>query len=573
MPFEKITPAKMAWLPDGTPFSERFDDIYFSRAGGEAETRHVFLSGNNLPNRWSGRRHFTIIETGFGTGLNFLTTLKEWQATRQPGQWLYFISIEKHPIRKEDLTKILPAGNILLDHYPDALPGFHYQPIDKEQVTLLLIHADMETALQELSCKADAWFLDGFAPARNPEMWTPELFKQMNRLSAADATAATYTVARAVRDGLVEAGFKVEKAKGFGHKRDMVRAYREGNAIIQNLPAKVSVIGGGLAGCSTAYALAKRGVNVDLHERHPKPAMEASGNPVAILNPYLAREWSAQTLLYSQAFHFTRNLLTHSDFTRWQASGILQLSARKHTEEWQKEVIDLLGLPEDYTSIVSAKSASEHAGIPLNRGGLWFKQGAWMEPSAFCEWMLKSSSIMSHFTNDVSVLENDVPTVLANAKDAKHFIDLPLIPVRGQLSFVSNVTAQLPLKTILSYAGYALPNGNDLCLGATFDSGLIHDDLRESDHDYNIGIFSEVLASEWKPNSPVTGRVAYRTRTPNRLPLLGELEENLWTLLALGSRGATLAPLLGECIASLLTGTVLPIPLSVMKAINARRFQ
>lgn len=209
--------------------SERFDDVYFSAEDGLAETRHVFIEGNNLPGAWAGRERFVIAETGFGTGLNFLTAWKLFKETAGPGQRLDFISFEQFPLGPEEIREALEVWGdelkeeieVLLRRYPLLIPGFHKIVVD-EYVSLLLVFDDVNRALPGLDAKVDCWFLDGFKPASNPEMWTETVFENMARLSAPGASFATFTAAGFVKRGLQDAGFTVTKVPGFGRKREML---------------------------------------------------------------------------------------------------------------------------------------------------------------------------------------------------------------------------------------------------------------------------------------------------------------------------------------------------------------
>jgi len=220
------TYAKVGWTDDGQPLSESHDDVYFSKASGLDETRHVFLTHNQLPQRFTDKDTFTIAETGFGTGLNFLATCQLWQAHAKAGQHLNFISVEKYPLTATDLKQALnlwpeltPLTQQLLNGYDALLNG---TPLVMDNITLTLSVADSNTALPTWRAPVDAWFLDGFAPAKNPDMWTNTLFDTMTRLSTSGTTAATFTAAGTAKRGLKSAGFEVKKVRGFGHKRDML---------------------------------------------------------------------------------------------------------------------------------------------------------------------------------------------------------------------------------------------------------------------------------------------------------------------------------------------------------------
>lgn len=213
--------------PKGTIISKEFGDVYFSVQDGLAETRHVFIEGNNLPTRWQGRENFTIAETGFGTGLNFLAAWQLFDETAKPDQKLDFISFEKYPLSVNEIREALTPWQfgerleILLQNYPLRISGFH-KLLLTDQITITLILGDINDMIPQLKASIDCWFLDGFKPSSNPEMWSDIVFANMNRLSRPGATFATFTAAGFVKRGLQNAGFNVHKIKGFGTKRDML---------------------------------------------------------------------------------------------------------------------------------------------------------------------------------------------------------------------------------------------------------------------------------------------------------------------------------------------------------------
>jgi tRNA 5-methylaminomethyl-2-thiouridine biosynthesis bifunctional protein len=217
----------------GAPRSEHFDDVYFSAEDGLEETRHVFLDGNDLPAGWQDRPRFVIAETGFGTGLNFLAAWKLFEETAGPGRHLEFVSFEKYPLDGQEIQLYLQPWAVefkdflpvLRDKYPLLVPGFH-KVLLSPRVTLTVVFDDVNAALPQLESPVDAWFLDGFKPSTNPDMWSATVFREMARLSHPGTRFATFTVAAAVRRGLEAAGFEIRKAPGFGRKRDMLTGYK-----------------------------------------------------------------------------------------------------------------------------------------------------------------------------------------------------------------------------------------------------------------------------------------------------------------------------------------------------------
>ena len=241
---------------EGAAFSETYGDTYWSLDGGLDETRHVFLSGNELPARWLARERFTLLETGFGTGLNFLCAWQRFRETAPAGARLHYLSVDKHPFRQEDLQhlygqwpQLAPLGAALLDRYPPLIPGFHRLHLDDGRVALTLLWGEAAEMLAQVDARVDAFFLDGFAPARNPDMWDEALFAQLARLAAPGATFATYSAAGKVSRGMTAAGFAVEKKPGFGRKREMLCGRFAGTLQAEvRRERRALVIGGGIAG-------------------------------------------------------------------------------------------------------------------------------------------------------------------------------------------------------------------------------------------------------------------------------------------------------------------------------------
>ena len=224
-----LEPARLIFSDAGPPFSDAYGDVYYSAAGGHAQARHVFLGGNDLPARWQGRARFTILETGFGLGLNFLATWLAWQSDPQRCSQLHFVSVEKHPFLADDLVLAHAAwpelhlfSEELRSHWPPLLAGEHRLELADGRVILTLVFGDALEALTKINLTADAFYLDGFSPARNSDLWSPELCRSLARLANDGATLATWSVAGAVRQALREAQFAVKKRPGFAGKRQML---------------------------------------------------------------------------------------------------------------------------------------------------------------------------------------------------------------------------------------------------------------------------------------------------------------------------------------------------------------
>lgn len=214
-------------------FSDQFEDVYYSAEDGLAETRHVFLSGNDIESRFAGLAEgetFTIAETGFGTGLNFLATLKLWQSEPRAGT-LEFWSIEKYPVARADIAAIgknwpelAPLAASLADRYNPSENGIYEIPL-AQNAKLFLLVGDISEMLPQLPAHIDAWYLDGFAPDKNPQMWSAELFREMHKRADSQTTIATYTAAGVVKKALRNHGFKIKRLPGFGKKWHMLKAW------------------------------------------------------------------------------------------------------------------------------------------------------------------------------------------------------------------------------------------------------------------------------------------------------------------------------------------------------------
>jgi tRNA 5-methylaminomethyl-2-thiouridine biosynthesis bifunctional protein len=342
MSFTPLQPARLAYAPDGTPKSETFNDIYHSADGGPGQARHVFLEGNGLPERWADKRQFVILENGFGTGLNFLTTWAAWRADPQRPEKLHYFATELHPFRVEDLASLQRKwkdleflADALRANWPPLLPGFHRIEFAAGKVVLTLMLGEAEASLRKLRASVDAFYLDGFDPQKNPQMWSPALLKRCGQLAAPNATFATWTVAGQVRRAIVEAGFVAEKKPGFGSKRQMLAGRIAERPKLALKPSnqgrqEAVIIGAGLAGCALAERLAVRGWRVNILDRHPHPAGEASGNLAGILRPMLSRDDNLASRLNRACFLYLEQNWRHLDQIgqppRRNLNGILQIA-------------------------------------------------------------------------------------------------------------------------------------------------------------------------------------------------------------------------------------------------------
>jgi len=598
---------------DGQPVSRRFGDIYFSRASGLEETRHVFLRQNRLAERFAelpraGR--FTIGETGFGTGLNFLCAWQLFEQTAPPAAILHFVSTELYPLSADELAAALGlwpdiAGYAkqLFAQWGPAPAGWHRLHFSGGRVLLTLLVGDARETLKRFEGAVDAWFLDGFAPAKNPELWEPDLLQAIADHSRPGATCATYTSAGHVRRGLALTGFRVEKVAGFGGKREMLRGEFTGvwRSAVGADAREAVVIGGGLAGTAASFSLARRGWQVTLLEQQEVLAGAASGNPQGVLYARLSPRQTPLSRLVLAGYQYTLRLLREllpCDGAGWHDCPVLQL-AHDHAEAARQTALLALGLPTGLLRAVDAGEASALAGIELTQGGLCFPGGGWVHPPALCRAFAAWPPIATRYrVRGVSLRRDDgiwavaaedrlqlhAPVVVlalgAEAPTFSQMSGLPLRVNRGQLSFLEATAASTRLTAVLCAESYAAPaRAGTHTVGATF-SRESSTTITPADHAENLSmlrrlsptLFDALGGTTLDPNR-TSGRAALRCVSPDYLPLIGRIEAGLYVSTAHGSRGLITAPLAGEVLASALEDEPAPLPADLMEAVAPRRFE
>ncbi|MFK3795399.1 bifunctional tRNA (5-methylaminomethyl-2-thiouridine)(34)-methyltransferase MnmD/FAD-dependent 5-carboxymethylaminomethyl-2-thiouridine(34) oxidoreductase MnmC [Pseudomonas sp. NPDC088444] len=572
-----IQHAQLDWDENGNPISRAFADVYFSNESGLAETRHVFLTQNDLEARFTalpadGR--LIIGETGFGTGLNFLCAWQLFEACATPGARLQFVSVEKFPLSYADLERALSLwpelkalADQLLTQYVAIHEGFQRLMFDGGRVTLTLMIGDALEMLPQLDGQIDAWFLDGFAPSKNPEMWTPELFAELARLAAPGSTIGTFTSTGWVRRALNAAGFKMKRVPGIGHKWEVLRGAFIGwpeetpapapmkpwfaRPRLANTTRKALVIGAGLAGCATAASLAARGWQVSLLERHDAVAQEASGNPQGVLYLKLSAHGTALSQLILSGFGHTRRLLERLERgVDWGDCGVLQLAFDDKERERQAQLAGAFSPA--LLHVLDRSEAERRAGVTLNSGGLFYPEGGWVHPPALCRHQASASNIRLMPHTDVVELrrEGDVwqawdgeqlidsapVVILAGAAEVKRFpasAELPLKRIRGQITRLAETQASQSLSTVVCAEGYVAPGRlGEHTLGASFEFNS--DDLTPTtaEHLGNLDLLREIsqdlterLQADQVPVEQLEGRAAFRCTSPDYLPIVGPLAD------------------------------------------------
>lgn len=589
-----VSPALLAWDQDGVPRSETYGDVYFSVADGLAESRAVFLQGCGLPQAWADRSHFVVAELGFGTGLNILALLQLWQAEGPATGHLHIFSIEAHPLTADEAIRALRAwpeladlSALLIGQWPGQARGVHRIDLPHLRVVIDVAVMEVEAALTSWTGFADAWFLDGFSPALNPQMWRDEVLALVAARSAPGARLATFTVAGAVRRGLAAHGFNVDKRPGFGRKRERLEAVWPGQARSDSSKAApvVAVIGAGIAGTALVRAFAHAGIGVQLFEAEHAGA-GASGNPAALMTPRLDAGAGLAGLLHAQAYRHAQGVYRRETPQAILAEGVMQLETTA-ADSRRFDIIAEQDLfePGDFERL-NTEQASARLGEPASVGGLWMAQALTLEPLKVLEaWRgpiaqgtvsrLESASNGQWILRDEQgeiLARVDQVCVAAGAGAAALLDSLPFVPVRGQASWTQAGT----LQTAAAWGGYAVATRTGVLFGATHDRGETQTESRDDDNHRNRAALEKglPLLAATLDGHPLEARARIRATVPDQLPVVGSMPDQpgLMVLGALGSRGFTLAPLLADHLVAIALNRPSPLPRAVIKALEPGRF-
>lgn len=615
----KLQTAELDWeIVDGIeiPISKQFGDVYFSKDNGLLETRHVFLNGNDLTERLSqlhDYQYFCVGETGFGTGLNILTLWQLWQQVRPENHsHLHVISVEKFPLSKADLiralnvwTELKPLAEKLIEQYPLPIAGCHRLSFPEERFSIDLWLGDAQDIFPTIpkTQTVNAWFLDGFAPSCNPDMWQANVLDHMVRLSDFGTTFASFSVAGVLKRGLKQHGIQISRPRGFGHKREMLKAIwldtsqtetqsQDSETTIAAPPKsetskqrKIAIIGAGIAGLSSAWAFAQRGHQVTIYEQN-EPLSGASGNPLALLNPKLCPIEQAHEHLMTLSWQHALNF--YPQFKAFRPIQVQQIASKNADE--------LLGLLEQYPeNVLTANTTLEcfpETEFPI----LTLHQAGAVSPHQLRDEILQHANIRIEKVK-ISRLESngsqvtlwqdqqiiaitDHAIVCCAKQSAELFENYPVLkPIRGQVSWVENSQRPLALDQAYSYGGYCMQlDTAQLILGASFYPNRDDAEVLTEDHVHNYELIHNVFPKYAQGLPSVDtwqGRASVRAQSLDYLPLVGKIQNfgQIYTFAGLGSKGFLFAPLCSEILAALILGELCPVPQSLLDKLNPQRFE
>ena len=615
----KLQTAELDWeIVDDIeiPISKQFGDVYFSKDNGLLETRHVFLNGNDLTERLSqlhDYQYFCVGETGFGTGLNILTLWQLWQQVRLDNHsHLHVVSVEKFPLNKADLiralnvwTELKPLAEKLIQQYPLPIAGCHRLSFPEERFSIDLWLGDAQDIFPTIpkTQTVNAWFLDGFAPSCNPDMWQANVLDHMVRLSDFGTTFASFSVAGIIKRGLKQHGIQISRPRGFGHKREMLKAIwldtsqtetqsQDSETTIAAPPKsetskqrKIAIIGAGIAGLSSAWAFAQRGHQVTIYEQN-EPLSGASGNPLALLNPKLCPIEQAHEHLMTLSWQHALNF--YPQFKAFRPIQVQQI-ALKNADE-------LSGLVEQYPENVLTANTTLECFPETEFPSLTLHQAGAVSPHQLRDEILQHANIriekvkisrLESTDSQVTLWQDqqiiaitDHAIVCCAKQSAELFENYPVLkPIRGQVSWVENSQRPLALDQAYSYGGYCMQlDTAQLILGASFYPNRDDAEVLTEDHVHNYELIHNVFPKYAQGLPSVDtwqGRASVRAQSLDYFPLVGKIQNfgQIYTFAGLGSKGFLFAPLCSEILAALILGELCPVPQSLLDKLNPQRFK
>ena len=570
--------AQISWQGSDTPYANQFEDVYWSASGGLEEKQHVFLDGCDVLNRWQAlgtNGRYTIVETGFGFGLNFLTTLRAWQSEMRPTQCrLDYIAYEQFLVHPDDLRRMAQAFGLeaelgqLLKHYPRPVPGSHSIWVS-DNCCLHLVVGEIHDQIETLDAHIDAIYLDGFSPSKNESMWDSQLLNLLTARLRSGARLATYSVAGSLRRTLEDQGLKIEKAPGFGRKRHMLIAEAPGQwQAVTGSRKKILVIGAGLTGLLCSSALNESGHDVTLIDRNPEPLGALRDIEQIAIYPQLSKTPQLYSNFYLRAYQY---FLRHQAF---HACGRIDLL---DTEEKLLHGKAIAGQLSGFADFLDIDRASELVGMRVEHPALHFSDAGWMAPTELRpgvpllrgEVTTLKQSAQGWFVEleGQDSLEADVVVCATGPQSLAQLAPLDLMPLRGQS--VQLKSPDIAPRQVLSGLKTWFPISNGLStVSGTYDRFDRDLSPREMDTEALVAAVLPFL----KTRPAASASVGIRSATRDRMPVVDQLPDwqalndycqqpplarqgfkhyarGLFCAVGFGSHGGTLGPYCAELLA------------------------
>ena len=558
-------------------YSRWYDDIYFDKTDGVKEKEHVYLNANDLANRIKLSDKLCIAELGFGTGLNFILTWRLWKKNRKPNSSLTYISFEKAPLSKKEMTRLYKKFKELNDFSDQLIQKLtdNYKTnrtiyFKSENINLILIYDDF-SLLTNFDFKADIWFLDGFAPSKNPEVWDNSYYKNIYNRTNLKGSLSTFTSSGLVRRGLALAGFSVTKVSGFGQKREMLKAIKiepdiklKVNLNYENTIGPVAIIGAGISGASLAYAFRKRNIECYIVEKSSNVASGASGNKLALQMPKMTADNSPYGLMSLEAFTFSRNLAKELKAAP-RSDGLILLPSRDREIIKFKKLLES-GWPNDliqrYTDKINCFDIDNY---------IYMRSSGIVDNIKFIKRLIDGVKIFFNFNvtkikstkNNSKIIHNEQGNVLnaqtviwANGYNITDICDkIPIEPVSGQVTFLKSNPQTSKLKLNFSYGQFFSQSYKGFHqIGSSFNRNT-NVNFNQIDQNKNLSFIPEFLKQRII-NSNVDlneYRVSVRSSTKDRMPFFCNLNEikqnkyeNEYVLGGMGAWGFVYAPYYAE---------------------------
>ena len=569
--------------------------MYSSAKGAVAECNHVFIKGNNLNERFKNLEEnskFYIGEIGFGIGINFLTTCKSWLNHTKQNQVLEFYSFDKYLFRLRDFKKLNISCPDLKEYiselelsYPRNIQGVQKISLFDGRIILNLIIGEINSTQEyiKLMNKVDAWYLDGFSPSKNPDLWSKKLFKSIHKSCHEKTTFSTYTSSGLVKNNLTESGFNHNREEGFSEKRHMLKGNVDTQLKKNTSNTKVAVIGSGIAGCILSYTLAKKGIEVDLYEKSDNICSGASSHELLVTYPRLSAHDTSFGSFTLHSYIFATNFYERLKTDAWKRTGVIILNHDAASEKRQSSLLEKRADGEIYR-FIDHDEASDISGIDIKFNGLIYEDAGYILPEEMCKFLIESPKIKVFTSSHVKNITKNKETVnlnigkqefeyqnvcLCTGSDTSEIFDIDGIGIkRGQVTHIESLDSISKIKLPVCAKGYISPRVNNIHLVGSSYSDSVDNDLSEDDHLYNLNNLKLVIDEEM---NVVSGQTGHRAVSKDHMPVVGK-KNGIFINTCHGSRASVTAPISAEIIASMITGEAPPLMGRELKSLSPERF-